>query len=76
VGPVVRSSLHYVSAHKNYIKAWGGSPDGPGPPGFSAAQASPVCATLEMSLLFPKQPGWNPLCLVFRPNSQKQKEPL
>jgi hypothetical protein len=35
---------------------------------------SSFVVNFEMYLLFPQQPGWILLCLVFRPNSQKQKE--
>jgi len=56
-----------------------GLPDGPIPairndPEKVLAHSSSFVLDFEMYLLFPQQPGWIPLCLVFRPNSQKQKE--
>jgi hypothetical protein len=77
--PVVRLSLLYVSALKSITKPLGRLPAGPTPPiptdpENALAHTSWFVLDFEMYLLFPQQPGWIPLCLVFRPNSQKQKE--
>jgi hypothetical protein len=46
----------------------------PDDPEKALAHTASFVLDFEMYLLFPQQPGWIPLCLVFRPNSQKQKE--
>ena len=87
-GPVVRLSLHYVSAPRIIAKPRDKFPvaacrrRGRASAGVAPSAYSEMPSTTQhrfvlefgMYLLFPQQPGWILLCLVFRPNSQKQKE--